>query len=50
VMPLRSGFSGNQAIPSPDLLIPLDGSLRAIEMKTSSQDRLIISEDDVSDV
>jgi len=50
VMPLRSGFSGNQSIPSPDLLIPLDGSLRAVEMKTSSQDRLVISAEDVEDV
>lgn len=50
VMPLRAGFSGNQGIPAPDLLIPLNGSLRAIELKTSSQDRFIVSPEDVQDV
>lgn len=50
VMPLRAGWSGNQSIPSPDLLVPLDGSLRALELKTSSQDRLVVSQDDVEQI
>jgi len=50
VLPLRAGFSGNQSVPSPDLLIPLDGSLRAIELKTSGQKRLVIKQEDVEDI
>jgi len=50
VMPLRAGFSGNQGIPSPDLLIPYKGTLRALEIKTSSQKRLIVTQDDVEDI
>lgn len=50
VIPLRSGWSGNQAPPSPDLLIPFDGTLRAIELKTTSQDTLRIYEDDIEDI
>lgn len=50
VIPLRPGWSGNQAVPSPDLLIPLDGSLRAVELKTSGQKRLVVSQEDVQDI
>ena len=45
VIPLRAGWSGNSAPPLPDLLIPLDGSLRALELKTSKQKRIVISSD-----
>lgn len=50
VIPLRSGWSGNQAPPSPDLLIPFDGTLRAIELKTTSQDTMRIYEEDIEDI
>jgi Holliday junction resolvase - archaeal type len=50
VIPLRAGWSGNSSPPLPDLLIPLDGSLRALEIKTCSQKRLVVSQDDVSDI
>jgi Holliday junction resolvase len=50
VIPLRAGWSGNGSPPLPDLLIPLDGALRALEMKTSSQKRVVVSQDDVSDI
>jgi Holliday junction resolvase len=50
VIPLRAGWSGNSAPPLPDLLIPLDGSLRALELKTSEQKRIVISSDDVEDI
>jgi len=50
VIPLRAGWSGNSAVPAPDLLVPYKGSLRSIELKTSGQDRLIVTEEDVEDV
>lgn len=50
VIPLRPGWSGNQSVPSPDLLIPLDGSLRALELKTCGQKRLVIKKEDVEDI
>jgi len=50
VIPLRAGWSGNSAPPLPDLLIPLDGSLRALELKTTKQKRIVISQDDVADI
>jgi Holliday junction resolvase len=50
VIPLRAGWSGNQGVPSPDLLIPYKGSLRALEIKTSGQKRMVVSQDDLSDV
>lgn len=50
VMPLRCGYSGNQATPSPDLLVPLNGSLRALEIKTSDQKRMVIDRDDLEDI
>lgn len=50
VLPLRAGWSGNQSVPSPDLLIPLNGTLRAIELKTSNQKRMTVTPDDVQDI
>jgi|APHM01.1.fsa_nt_gi Holliday junction resolvase - archaeal type len=50
VIPLRAGWSGNSAVPAPDLLVPLKGSLRAIEIKTSNQKRIVVNRDDIEDV
>lgn len=50
IIPVRAGYSGNSAVPLPDLLIPVAGSLRAIELKTSSQDRFSVTPDDVEQV
>jgi Holliday junction resolvase len=50
IIPVRSSWSGNQAPPMPDLLIPMDGVLHAVEMKTTSQDTLRIYEENVEDL
>jgi Holliday junction resolvase len=50
VIPLRAGWSGNSSPPLPDLLIPYKGSLRAIEIKTSGQKRMVVQSDDLEDV
>lgn len=50
IIPLRAGWSGNSSPPMPDLLIPYKGSLRAVEIKTSNQKRIVVSQDDVSDI
>ncbi len=50
ILPVRAGYSGNSAVPLPDLLIPVAGSLRAIELKTSSQERFSIKPEDVEQV
>lgn len=50
VIPLRAGWSGNSAPPLPDLLIPYKGSLRAIEVKTSGQKRMVVNSEDLEDV
>lgn len=50
VIPLRAGWSGNNAPPMPDLLIPYRGSLRAIELKTSDQKRMVVKSEDLEDV
>ncbi len=50
VIPLRAGFSGNQGVPAPDLLIPFKGSLRAVEIKTSNQKRMVVQREDLEDV
>lgn len=50
VMPLRAGWSGNSAVPAPDLLIPYKGSLRAVEIKTSGQDRMVVEREALEDV
>lgn len=50
IIPVRAGYSGNAAVPLPDLLVPVAGSLRAIELKTSSQNRFSIKPDDVRQV
>lgn len=50
IIPLRAGWSGNNAPPMPDLLIPYRGSLRALELKTSNQRRLVIEQDDIADI
>lgn len=50
VIPLRAGWSGNQKVPSPDLLIPYRGSLRAVEVATSSQKRMIVKPEKLEDV
>lgn len=49
-MPLRAGWSGNSAVPAPDLLIPVNGSLRAVEIKTSGQKRMVVKKDDLEDI
>jgi hypothetical protein len=50
IIPVRAGYSGNSAVPLPDLLIPIAGSLRAVELKTSSQDRFSVTKSDVQQV
>lgn len=50
VIPLRAGWSGNSTPPLPDLLIPYNGSLRAIEVKTSGQKRMVVNSDDLEDI
>lgn len=50
VIPLRAGWSGNSAPSLPDLLIPYKGSLRAIEVKTCGQKRMVVDSDDLQDV
>lgn len=50
VIPLRAGWSGNSAVPAPDLLIPYKGSLRALEIKTSGQKRMVVDRDDLEDI
>lgn len=50
VIPLRAGWSGNSAVPAPDLLIPFKGSLRAIEVKTTNQKRVVVTREDISDI
>lgn len=50
IIPVRAGYSGNSAVPLPDLLIPVEGSLRAIELKTSSQGRFSVKPEDVEQV
>lgn len=50
IIPVRAGYSGNSAVPLPDLLVPVAGSLRAIELKTSSQDRFSVTPADVEQV
>jgi len=50
VIPLRAGWSGNSSPPMPDLLIPYRGSLRALELKTSGQKRMVVQRDDLDDI
>jgi Holliday junction resolvase len=50
IIPVRAGYSGNAAVPLPDLLVPVAGSLRAIELKTSSQDRFSVKPEAVEQV
>lgn len=50
VIPLRAGWSGNSGVPAPDLLIPYKGSLRAVEIKTSNQKRMVVQREDLEDV
>lgn len=51
IIPTRAGWSGNQGLPMPDLLIPFGGALIAAEIKTTSNDTsLIIEEEDIADI
>lgn len=50
IIPLRAGWSGNSAPPMPDLLIPYKGSLRAVEVKTSGQKRMVVDQESVEDI
>lgn len=50
IIPLRAGWSGNSTPPLPDLLIPYKGSLRAVEIKTSGQKRMVVKSEDLEDV
>jgi Holliday junction resolvase len=50
VIPLRAGWSGNAAPPLPDLLIPYNGSLRAVEVKTSGQNRMVVEREALEDI
>lgn len=50
VIPLRAGWSGNSSVPAPDLLIPYRGSLRALEVKTSNQKRMVVKREDLEDI
>lgn len=49
-MPMRCGYSGNQSILSPDLLIPYKGTLRSLEIKTTNQKRMVVDIEDLEDV
>lgn len=44
IIPIRCGMSGNQALPSADLMIPFGGALVAMELKTTKRDSSIIIE------
>lgn len=46
IIPLRSGWSGNQSLPSPDLLIPFGGVLVALEVKTTKTNSIILQHPD----
>jgi Holliday junction resolvase len=50
VIPLRASWSGNSTPPLPDLLIPYKGSLRAVEVKTSGQKRMVVKREDLEDI
>jgi Holliday junction resolvase len=50
VIPIRAGWSGNSAPPLPDLLVPYSGSLRAVEVKTSGQNRMVVKSEDLEDI
>ena len=50
IIPVRAGYSGNSGPPLPDLLIPVQGSLRAVELKTTSQGRISIKPEAVEQV
>ena len=50
VIPLRAGWSGNSSPPLLDLLIPYKVSLRAVEVKTSGQKRMVVKSEDLEDV
>jgi Holliday junction resolvase len=51
VIPVRAGWSGNQAPPMPDLLIPFGGVLIAVEIKSSKNpDSIIVEPEDLADI
>lgn len=50
VIPIRAGWSGNSAPALPDLLVPYNGSLRAVEVKTSGQNRMVVQREDLEDI
>lgn len=51
VIPVRAGWSGNQAPPMPDLLIPFGGVLIAMEIKsTKNPDSIIVEPEDLEDI
>jgi Holliday junction resolvase len=51
VIPVRAGWSGNQAPPMPDLLIPFGGVLIAMEVKsTKNPDSIIVEPEDLDDI
>lgn len=50
IIPVRAGYSGNASVPLPDLLIPVAGSLRAVELKTSKQERFSVKPEDVEQI
>lgn len=51
IIPARCGFSGNQSLPMPDLLMPFGGALIATEVKSTSDDTsLIVDRDAIEDI
>lgn len=51
VIPVRAGWSGNQAPPMPDLLIPFGGVLIAMEVKsTKKPSSIIVQPEDLEDI
>lgn len=51
IIPLRGGWSGNDAIPMPDLLVPFGGALCAFEIATTKDETsLIIEPEKVQDI
>jgi Holliday junction resolvase len=51
VIPVRAGWSGNQAPPMPDLLIPFGGVLIAMEIKsTKKPESIIVEPEDLDDI
>lgn len=45
LLPLRVGWSGNQSVPSPDVVLDAGDKVHAFELKRTTQDRISITHD-----